>query len=125
MNLWKTHRTQKQKRILIPRMHVPWNLGCIALVLTGIKLMCANGSIVHITQFVNEYFNGNVELASTDRVRRTANTAGLGHTPTNPDNVALRNTGNVDEEAVTILAIFFCPNDLHMGLASDMFCGHI
>ena len=31
---------------------------------------CANGHTVHITQLVNEYFNGNVEHASTDRLRR-------------------------------------------------------
>ena len=61
---------------------------------------------MHITQLVNEYFNGNVEHASTDRLRRMANTARFGHTPTNPDNVALRNTGNVDEDAVTVGAIF-------------------
>ena len=67
---------------------------------------CTNGSIVHIAQLVDECFNGNVEHASTDRLRRTANTALVGHTPTNPNNVALPNTGHVDEDPVTVGAIF-------------------
>ena len=67
---------------------------------------CVNGSTVHITQLVNEYFNGNLQHASTDRLRRTANTARFGHTPANPNNVTLPNTGNVDEDAVPVGAIF-------------------
>ena len=43
---------------------------------------------------------------STDGLRRTANTAWFGHAPTNADNVALPSTGNVDEDAVTVGAIF-------------------
>ena len=67
---------------------------------------CANRSTMHITQLVNEYFNGNVEHASTDRLQHTANAARFGHAPTNSDNVALPNTGNVDEDVVTVGAIF-------------------
>ena len=66
----------------------------------------AAGSIVHITQLVNEYFNGNVEHASTHRLRRMANAARFEHTPTNPNKVALPNTGNVNEDAVAVGAIF-------------------
>ena len=61
---------------------------------------------MHITQLINEYFNGSVEHVSTDRLRRTANTARFGHTPTSPGNVALPNTSNVDEDAITDGAIF-------------------
>ena len=69
---------------------------------------CANGHTVHIAQLVNEYFNGNVEHASTDRLRRTAQTARFGQTPTNVNNVALPciDNCNFDEDAVTVGAIF-------------------
>ena len=67
---------------------------------------CANGHTVHITHLVNEYFNGNVEHASTDRLRRTAQTARFGQTPTNVNNVALPDNCNFDEDAVTVGAIF-------------------
>ena len=67
---------------------------------------CANGHTLHITQLVNEYFNGNVEHASTDRLRRTAQTARFGQTPTNVNNVALSDNCNFDEDAVTVGAIF-------------------
>ena len=61
---------------------------------------------MHITQLVNEYFNGNVEHASTDRLRRTAQTARFGRTPTNVNNVALPDNCNFDGDAVTVGAIF-------------------
>ena len=61
---------------------------------------------MHITQFVNEYFNGNVEDASTDRLQCTAQTAQFGQTPTNVSNVALSDNCNFDEDAVTVGAIF-------------------
>ena len=61
---------------------------------------------MHIAQLVNEYFNGNVEHASTDRLRRTAQTARFGQTPTNLNNVALPDNCNFDEDAVTVGAIF-------------------
>ena len=77
-----------------------WNKACVP---------CANGSTVHITQLGNEYLNGNVEHVSTDRLWRTANTARFGHTPTNPDIVALPDTGNVNEDGVTVGAIFLAP----------------
>ena len=57
---------------------------------------------MHIAQLVNEYFNGNVEHASTDRLRRTARTARFGQTPTNVNNVALSDNCNFDEDAVTV-----------------------
>ena len=63
---------------------------------------CANGHTVHIAQLVNEYFNGNVEHASTDRLRRTAQTARFGQTPTNVSNIALCDNCNFDEDAVTV-----------------------
>ena len=47
-----------------------------------------------------------MEHASIDCLRRTANTARFGHTPANPGNVALPNSGNVNEDAVTVGAIF-------------------
>ena len=103
MNLSKTHRTPKEKRILTPLMLVPWNRHGSDR--NKAYVPCANGSSVHITQLVNEYFNGNVEHVSTDRLRRTANTAQFGHTCTNPDNVAFPNSGNVDGDAIIVGAI--------------------
>ena len=67
---------------------------------------CANGHTVHITQLVNEYFNGKVEHASTDRLWRKAQTARLGRIPTNVNNVALYDNCNFDEDAVTGGAMF-------------------
>ena len=69
---------------------------------------CANGHTVHIAQLVNEYFNGNVEHASTDRLRCTAQTARFGQTPPNVNNVALPciDNFNFDEDAVTVGAFF-------------------
>ena len=67
---------------------------------------CANRHTVHITQLVNEYFNGNVEHASTDGLRRTAQTARFGQTTMNVNNVALPDNCNFDEDAVTVGAIF-------------------
>ena len=64
------------------------------------------GPHAHITQLVNEYFNGNVEHVPTDRLRCTANTAQFALTPTNPYNVALPDTSIVDEDAVTAGAVF-------------------
>ena len=58
---------------------------------------CANGHTVHIPQLVNEYFNGNVEHASSDRLRRTAQTARFGQTPMNVNNVSLSDNCNFDE----------------------------
>ena len=63
---------------------------------------CANGHTVHITQLVIEYLNGNVEHASTDRLRRTSQTARCGQTPTNVNNVALYHNCNFDKDAVTV-----------------------
>ena len=65
---------------------------------------CANGHTVHITQRV--HFNSNVEHASTDRLRRTAQAGRFGQTPTNVNNVALPDNCNFDEDAVTVGAIF-------------------
>ena len=67
---------------------------------------CANGHTVPITQLVNEYFNGNVEHAPTDRPRGTAQTARFCQTPTNVNNDALPDNCNFDEGAVTVGAIF-------------------
>ena len=67
---------------------------------------CANGHTVLITQLVNEYFNGNVEHASTDQLRRTAQTTWFGQTSTNVNNDALPDNCNFDEDAVTVGAIF-------------------
>ena len=61
---------------------------------------------LHITQLVNEYFNGNVEHASNSRLRRTAQTSHFGQIPTNLNNVALSDHCNSDEDAVTVGAIF-------------------
>ena len=108
MNFRKTHRTPKEKRILIALTLVPWNQGCVAMVSDRKKAYVprAYGSTMHITQVVNEYFNGNVEHAPTNRLWRTSNTARFGHTHTSPDNVALPNNGNVDEVAASFGAIF-------------------
>ena len=63
---------------------------------------CTNGHTVHVPQLVNEYFNGNGEHASTDRLRRTAQTARFGQTATKVNNVALPDNCNCDEDAVTV-----------------------
>ena len=59
-----------------------------------------------MTQLVNAYFKGNVEHASTHRLRRTAQTTRFGQSPTNVNNVALPDNCNFDEDAVTVGAIF-------------------
>ena len=45
-------------------------------------------------------------LPPTDRLRRTAQTARFGQTPTNVNNVALPDNCNFDEDAVTVGAMF-------------------
>ena len=72
----------------------------------GAYVPCANGHTVHITQLVNEYFNGNVEHASTDRLRRTAHTSRFGQTPRNVNNAALSDNCNFDEDVGMVGAIF-------------------
>ena len=61
---------------------------------------------MHITHLINEYFNGNVEHASTDRLRRMAQTSRFGQTPTNVNNVVLLDNCNFHEDGVTVVAIF-------------------
>ena len=77
---------------------------------------------MHITQLVSEYFNGNAEHASTDQLRRTAQSARFGQTPTNVNNVALPDNCNFDEDAVTVGAIFLALVTFN---ATDVFRGHI
>ena len=67
---------------------------------------CANGNTLHITQLVNEYFNGSVEHVSTNWPQCTAQTFPFGQTPTNLNNVAFSYNCNFDEDAVTVRAIF-------------------
>ena len=89
-------------------MLAPSNCGCVALVLTGIKLVshAPMATPLHIPQLVNEYFNGNVEHVSTDRLWCMPQTSQFGQTSTNENNVALFDNCNFDENVVTVGAIF-------------------
>ena len=99
-------------------------LRCHGSDLNRAYIPCANGHTVHITRFVNEYLNGNVEHASTYRLRRTAQTTRFGRTLTNVNNVALPDNCNFDEDAIMVGAIFLALVTF-MGLATDVFRGHV
>ena len=60
---------------------------------------------MHITQLFNEYFNGNVEHVSTDRVRRTTNTAQFGYTP--PQTLTMSTKLAMSMRMPSLLGLFF------------------